>query len=365
MHERNLPKRKSIAKYVFFALLVLIIGIKISSLNSLFIEKYYSTGIYPYVARFFRIIFGWIPFSIGDILYAVAAIYLLVKVFRLVKLLFKRPVDKGVLKAKALKLGFLLAIVYLVFNISWGLNYNRLGIGHQLSLDTASYTNEDLKQITSLLVEKVNQTRRTLADKIAYPPYPEIFDQSVAAYKVAEKQYPFLEYDYRSIKKSLYGRLGNVVGFLGYYNPFTGESQLNLTQPRFLIPFVTCHEIAHQLGYASEKQANFIGYLSAVNSPNPLFHYSAYFDLFNYANRELSMQDSVQAKENYRQLDTLVKVDFQELREFLKKNKNPVEPIMRIFYDQYLRANQQAKGYKSYNEVIALLIAHYKKFNRI
>jgi hypothetical protein len=123
--------------------------------------------------------------------------------------------------------------------------------------------------------------------------------------------------------------------------------------------------MAHQLGYASEKQANFVGYLAAVQSTDTLFHYSAYFDLFNYANHEMFSRDSVKAKENYKNLDTLVKLDYKELREFTNKNKNPVEPIMRLFYDQYLRANQQAKGARSYNEVVGLLIAHYKKYKRI
>src|SRR5688572_22210951 len=127
-------KRRSVAKYVLFGLFILIIAIKISSLNSLFIEKHYSNGIYPYIARFFRIIFGWIPFSIGDILYAAAGIYLIVKLFGLIKLLFVRPFKKRALKSKGLKLAFILSIVYLLFNLFWGLNYNRYGIGYQLQL---------------------------------------------------------------------------------------------------------------------------------------------------------------------------------------------------------------------------------------
>jgi hypothetical protein len=365
MKQPELPKRESIAKYILLFLVLLIAAIKISSLNSVFIEKYFSTGIYPYISRFFRIVFGWIPFSIGDILYAVAGVYLLVKLVKLVRVLFKRPWKRKVAKARAVKLVFILVIVYLMFNIYWGLNYNRKGIGYQLHLDTATYTKQDLTMITGLLIEKVNTTRRSLDSVIEYPHYQEIFKQSVTAYKQAEVEYPFLEYDHKSIKKSLYGRLGNWVGFLGYYNPFTGESQLNLTQPRFLVPFVTCHEMAHQIGYASEKQANFVGYLAAVKSPNVLFHYSAYFDLFNYANSELYIRDSAQARKNYKALDTLVKIDHRELREFLRINENPVEPIMKMFYDQYLRANQQAKGYHSYNEVVALLIAYHKKYKKI
>lgn len=124
--------------------------------------------------------------------------------------------------------------------------------------------------------------------QIKYKTYPEIFAQAQAAYlQSTAAGFSFLAYNTKSVKRSMYGRMGNFLGFLGYYNPFTGEAQLNLTMPRFLIPFVTCHEIAHQLGYASESEANFVAYLAAVRSPDTLFRYSTYFDLFNYANKEL------------------------------------------------------------------------------
>ncbi len=123
--------------------------------------------------------------------------------------------------------------------------------------------------------------------------------------------------------------------------------------------------MSHQLGYASESQANFVGYLTAIHSPDTLFHYSAYFDLFSYANHELAVKDSVKAHDNYQRLDTLVKKDFTELKLFQKKYKNPFEKVVRIFYDRYLKANQQDKGVKSYNQVTDLLVAYYKKYGSI
>jgi hypothetical protein len=78
----------------------------------------------------------------------------------------------------------------------------------------------------------------------------------------------------------LWGWLGNYVGFTGYYNPFTGEAQVNTTVPKFLQPFTASHEVAHQLGYAKEMEANFVGYLAASHSTDTLFRYSVYLDLF-------------------------------------------------------------------------------------
>ena len=34
-----------------------------------FIESFYSTGIFPVISKISRYIFGWIPFSIGDLFY--------------------------------------------------------------------------------------------------------------------------------------------------------------------------------------------------------------------------------------------------------------------------------------------------------
>ena len=34
-----------------------------------FVERYYSQGIYPFLSALLRYVFGWIPFSVGDVFY--------------------------------------------------------------------------------------------------------------------------------------------------------------------------------------------------------------------------------------------------------------------------------------------------------
>jgi hypothetical protein len=347
-------------------LLVIIVLIKVATFFPDWIENNFSRGFYPGIARLYRRLFGGLPFSLGDILYLIAAFFLLLLVVKFVKIVIRRRIRLLNYKRGLLKAFSVCAIIYILFNISWGLNYNRLGIAYQLKLEPEEYTVTDLKNITGLLLLKVNQDRLALGDgKIHYPLTKQIFWKANNAYQNASFNYPFLQYKTCSIKQSLYGRLGSLMGFFGYYNPFTGEAQLNLTQPRFLIPFVTCHEMAHQLGYASESEASFVGYLAAVESKDTLFKYSTYFDLFNYANRELYSMDSVTALRNYKRLDTLVKIDVAELKEYFRKSHNAIEPLIRLFYDQYLKANQQDKGVKSYDQVIGWLIAYNKKYKRL
>jgi hypothetical protein len=268
-------------------------------------------------------------------------------------------------------LGFLALIkrfmwIYIWFNCLWGLNYNRLGIAYQLGIRANRYTREELVEITKILVEKVNASRKQMGGSTyQYPANKEIYTVAFENYGSAEKQFPFLHYRHKSIKSSLYGKLGNYVGFLGYYNPFSGEAQVNTACPKFLLPYVSCHEMAHQLGYASESEASFVGYLADVAGKDPLFHYSAYFDLYTFANRELYIRDSTAARANFAALDTLVKQDLKAYRKYQTSYQNPVEPIIKIFYDQYLKANQQRSGINSYNEVVGWLIAYRKKYGKI
>lgn len=348
--------------------ILIIIGcIKAATFYPLWIEKNYSRGIYLHISMFYRTLFGWLPFSAGDILYAAAGVFLSITIVGLVKKSVRRDFTKNDVKRMFLKAFFIFSIIYIWFNLSWGLNYNRPGIAYELQLPSSMHSQQDLRQITDILLKKVNEYRSMLGNgKIKYKSYHEVFSQAQAAYtRSAAAGFAFLTYNTRSVKRSMYGRAGNFLGFLGYYNPFTGEAQLNLTMPRFLIPFVTCHEMAHQLGYASESEANFVGYLAAVSSTDTLFHYSAYFDLFNYANTELFLKDSAAAKNNYKRLNPAVRNDVEELREYWRKSDNAIEPYIKIFYDHYLKANQQAKGVKSYNDVTGWLIAYSKKYGKI
>jgi len=163
----------------------------------------------------------------------------------------------------------------------------------------------------------------------------------------------------------MWGWLGNYLGYMGYYNPFTGEGQVNTTIPLFLQPFTTCHEIAHQLGYAKENEANFVGYLAAISSKDEFFHYSVYLDLFLYANRNLYHSDSAAANTFTKQLLPAVKNDLIVWRKFNQRHKNPVEPVIRWMYGKYLENNQQPSGMLSYDEVNGFLIAYYKKYGKL
>jgi hypothetical protein len=353
-------------KWFWLLLLVLIIAIKLWSVSHDRVEVFYSKYFYYYLSVSLRFLFGWIPVSIGDILYLIAGAWLFWKVIKNLRLLFQKRYSFELFKRKLWRLLVLFAGIYIIFNIFWGLNYDRRGIGWQLHLPVVSYDSANLKLMQSLLLQKVNETKKILLqENITYPGRKELFARAKICYDSATTKYPFLKYKILSVKPSLYGYLGDYLGFTGYYNPFTGEAQVNTTVPKFLLPYVALHEMGHQLGYAKEDEANFSGYLAAANSHDTLFQYSAYLDLFVYANREVFYFDSTASKQAAMQLIPEVKTDLHEWKLFNRKYRNVFEPAISWLYGKYLQANQQPKGLGSYNEVIAALLAYYKKFGRI
>lgn len=355
-------------KSLVFTLVLVVIAafIHIYANDSTRVENQYSTGFYPTFSRMLRYSFGWLPFSMGDVLYGLVILWLIWKLVKGIQIIFKRQATLAGFAAGAGKALRILLVVYIIFNLFWGINYNRVGIASQLQLKMEKYQPDDLKMINGLLVEKVNTAKLALVKQhVQYPSKKQLFVKVQDAYKEAEKMYPFLKYQPVSLKPSVWSWVGNYMGFTGYYNPFTGEAQVNTLVPKFLQPFTSCHEVAHQLGYAKEMEANFVGYLSATASKDTLLHYSVYLDLFMYSNRNLFATDSVAAKDYRDKLAPAVIDDLKEWRAFYKKHKNPIEPVFRWIYGKYLERNQQPQGVLSYDEVTGFIIAYYKKYGKI
>jgi hypothetical protein len=345
-------------------LVVFTVLIKWVSLYPGWVERNYTYGIYPLISGAQRLLFGWIPFSIGDLFYAFLILVILFRTFRFLKLLFQKKLTRKYFASGLQQAIFFFLFVYVFFNLLWGLNYNRAGIASQLNLQVKQYTLADLDTLTTVIQTKLNSyaALATEEQRDSLNKKKRLFRESRKAYESVMSQFSFLKYRLPSVKPSLFSYAGNYLGFQGYYNPFSGEAQVNTTVPRFLEPFVTAHEMAHQIGYAKENEANFVAFLACHSFPSPGFKYSMYFDMYNYAVGEIRRRDTALAAHFQSQLHPQVISDIREFRDFYRKYKNPIEPIIMWGYGHYLKANNQPAGKQTYNEVVAWLIAYYKKY---
>lgn len=337
--------------------------------SSWFVEKCYVKYFYPLWANLLKKTSANFSFSLGDFLYAVFICWLLVKIMSWFFRLLKANQRSSIIWLGFQNLWRYCAMGYILFLVFWGYNYKRGGITVELGLNPSVYSQKEITQLTNLLIDSANYYRKRIGTG-RLPSFDQqlLVAEAQKAYNQASINYPFLKTTIQSVKFSLYEPIADYIGFSGYYNPFTGEAQLRNDLPGILNPFIICHEVAHQLGYASESEASFVGYLAAQSSSNIYLQYSMYLDLINYslneqyllyAKEDFSTFEKV-IKQNKNRMDSLVKKDRKEIREFFYKRKNNISPISNDLYDQFLKINQQYSGINSYNEVIAWLISYQK-----
>lgn len=322
------------------------------------IETHYSLTFYPKISRLLRSIFGIFPFSVGDILYLILAI-------NIIALLLKWRKGKtntiGVLRS-ALTFA---SVIYFLFHFFWGLNYYRKPLHQVLEIDN-TYDTVQLEKVTLQLLEKSNRLQQeiaiydTLSVKITYQT-EEIFNATPAAYKALSKEFPKLTYQPISIKKSMISTALTYMGFGGYLNPFTNEAQVNSLIVPYKMFTTSCHEIAHQLGFAKENEANFIGVLACINSDDVFFKYSGYTFALRYCLAELYKRDYQKYSCIKEKINPGILKNYEENRTFWESYKNPLEPYIKKFYDQFLKVNNQEKGIESYNYVVALFVNYFDK----
>lgn len=324
------------------------------------IEQYYSNGIYPFISKGFRYVFGWLPFSFGDIMYAVLIIIALREIVLLFRSRFKN------IKRFGIHILALASIVYFAFHILWGMNYYRLPLHESLHIDH-EYTTDELVQLTEKFIKKSNNLHKELAknDSAAVDmnmSRSAIFSQTINGYQALKEQFPKLNYPPKSIKTSLLSYPLSIMGYSGYLNPITNEAQINGLVPDYRHPVISCHEQAHQLGYAKENEANFIGVLSTLNNENLNFQYSGSIFALRYCLNDVYRRDRELGKTLREQIRPGILANYKKSQDFWERMDNPLEPLFELFYTSYLKANNQPDGMKSYSYMVALLVNYNKEF---
>ncbi|WP_025741470.1 DUF3810 domain-containing protein [Aquimarina pacifica] len=345
-------------RIITFLLPVQIILIQLLSFFPEFVERFYSNGIFIYTSILLRYAFGWIPFSFGDILYCILIIIL-------IRFLIKKVFTKHIiLKEVLFDIGATLSIVYACFHLFWGLNYYRLPL-HELLKIEDQYTEEELIKVSEKLVTEANLLHKSLEPNDSLPvhiPYTkkEVFDKTVPAYEELNHIFPTLKYYPKSIKTSLISTPLTYMGFSGYLNPITNEAQVNRLILNYKAPTTSCHEEAHQLGFAKENEANFIAALVTINYEDIYFNYSGVTFALKFCLNDLYRRDEQKAICLIEKLRPGIRKNYYEVNEFWESYKNPLEPIFKSTYDTYLKANDQPNGIATYSYVVALIVNYYK-----
>lgn len=350
--------QKYLKSILAFSIVLQIIFLKIIARFPDVVEQLYSNGLYVYISKLMRYAFGWVPFSVGDILYTLATIYILRWLFVNRKRIIKDT------KAWILDVLSAVSIGYFTFHLLWAFNYYRLPLHKALNIEK-DYTTEALVATTERLISTVNTVHIAITNNDTIKvdmPYSktELLQKVPKGYDKLSKKFPHLAYQPKSVKRSIYSLPLTYMGFSGYLNPFTNEAQIDGLIPTFKYPTTASHEVAHQLGYAAENEANFIGSMAAMHHDDIYFKYSGYAFALRHCLHEIYRRDPKQYETLVTKVNKGILKNYQEVRDFWDSYQNPTEPLFKSTYDTFLKANNQVDGMESYSYVVALLVNYFE-----
>lgn len=346
-------------KYFWLIMLpVQIVALQVLSFFPEAVERYYSRGVYPIISGVSRAVTDFVPFSVGDILYGIVIGYFVYRVWKHRRKLRSRWQENlwYVLSA--------VSIFYFFFNVLWGINYHRVPLSEKLQIDE-EYSVDELLSFTRGLVHTTNVLHQQIAGndslKVIMPYSQEqVFQMNTAGYRNLAERFPQFCHDGKSVKKSLISLPLTYMGFSGYLNPFTNEAQVNYLLPDYSFPATAAHEMAHQIGYASESEANFVGYLATISNDDPYIQYSGYCLALRYCMAELEYRDEKLFDDVRKTINPGILENFRESREFWERYETFIENGFHLFWDRFLKINQQEEGMESYSRFVDLLVNYSK-----
>jgi Protein of unknown function (DUF3810) len=345
-------------KYILpLFLIIQILFLKIIAFFPELVERFYSNGLYVFISKISRTLLGKIPFSIGDILYGIIVVYIIIQIFK------NRKTWKLNWKNNLLKVASFISVAYFLLHLLWALNYYRVPLFEKMNIER-EYSDADLIAFTEKLIVKTNAIQlqitknKNLKVTNLYS-QDSIFEMSQNGYAHLGNKYSFFNYEIPSRKKSLFSLPLTYMGFGGYLNPFTNEAQVNYKLPMVSFPNVICHEMAHQIGYASESECNFIGFLAGIKNDDLYFQYSAYSNALHYCLVNIAMKNETKFNEMKAKVNPGILANYKENELFWKSYDTIIDKGFHAFYDQFLKMNQQKDGIESYSKFVDLLVNYY------
>ncbi len=325
-----------------------------------------------YPAQLMRLVLakltGWIPFSFAETV--IVTLPITVTAFIVgVSVSTKRNDSKENFYKWLRPIISVILVILTLFFAAFGPAYGRYSLSQNLKLDrkdvsvdelfatgiiVSAFTNLDVGEIDfdsegasvmpygfDVLVEKMNQAYRKYTDGLDYISH---FDSSPKPIALSEP----MTYTHIS----------------GVYTYMTGEANININYPDFLLPFTVAHEMAHQRGIAREDEANFVAFLVCTYSDDAYIRYSGYANMLNYINSALGKSDKEKGKELFQKYTPYnVQLEFAAYSEFFDKyRESTASKVSGTINNAYLQSQGQTAGTKSYGLVVDLAVAYYKRY---
>lgn len=269
-------------------------------------------------------------------------------------------------------LGWIAAAVSIVFFLHtafYGLNTYAGPLADDLHLEVTEYTLGELKTAAEYYRDQANacseQVARNDDGSMAFPDFDTLAAQAGDGFNslVYDSFYPVFAGSTLPVKQLGMADLYTKMGITGVTIGLTGEAAVNPQTPAIALPFTMCHEMAHRMSIAVERDANFAAFLACRANEDVNFQYSAYFMAYRYCyNALVSAGASVAAQELSSGVGPLLQRDLESYRAYYSANQSQkASSAANKVNDTYLKISGNEQGIASYGDVCDLLVNLYIK----
>ncbi|MEE0697938.1 MAG: DUF3810 domain-containing protein [Oscillospiraceae bacterium] len=302
-------------------------------------------------------------FSAAELVYAAAilglAAYLLWCVYRLIRF----PEKLWQLYRLVLTLAMAGAVFWAGLSVMWTPCYYAPGFAEQSGVDDGPLELEELETVTrwfaALASEYADEVPRD-ENGACTTDRDSVLDRAAGVFEGAAELYPFLDGEALRPKPIHFSRIMSYLDFTGFFFPMTGEANLNMDSPVFLLPSTSQHEIAHQRGVAMEQECNFVAVLSCLESEYADFRYAGAALAYIYLGNALAGADYEAYTEIYYSLSDTVRADFKAQSAYWDEFRDSAaQKASNTVYDSFLKSNGQELGMQSYGACVNLLVHYY------
>ena len=353
-------------KYWRGFLVAAIIGVVTMAISAL--AKEYSLlvdMVYPYVSRMILTTLADWSATVDFTLWQVLAVLMIVGLLATIVLMI-------VLKWNFFQwLGWVMAglsLLWCVHTGVWGLNNFASPLAEDLRLQVTEYTLKELENATVYFRDKANELAEAMArdgnGDLSYDDFETLAENAGKGYEklIYSGEAAVFAGSMQPVKKLEWEKMYAAMGIAGVTMPITGEAAVNPLLPSIGLPFTMCHEMAHRMAIAPERDANLAAFLGCVNHEDPQFVYSGYFMAYRYCMNALQSVGSGEAAAAAARIATGVnsyfKADIADYNAFfIQYHKEFASDVAGAVNDTFIKVSGDESGVRSYGEVCDLLVS--------
>lgn len=377
----------------FCLILAFSVILNLLSWNSTAFSDFYVDHLFPVLAAPLAHFSALFSFSLGEVMLALAVIWLAVFAADLLYLLqarIRRKTAPRLFRKFPAVTAWLVNLVFLVMTLNCVILYHVTPLEASLPGYGKPYSVEELAQLRDVVVENCNRLSASVprdenqtvlyeGGEAAMAKAARLAIENEASADLSSspdgfsasspKNAPFRRLlGWSTTPKGLSSSYFISQQYMqGYYFPFAMEATYNTVMNIMNKPFTMCHELSHTHGFIYEDEANLIGFLACIHSDDPIFQYSGWLGVLNYVDNAFYANVSREEYLSHPTVLQTVRSDnefltdaaWEEVNQHAVLDTETVKAAADTYLDTTLKANGISSGKASYEHVVGLLLEYF------